>query len=114
MFATLGSFSQIGEEQGFRPPRSVWSLPPSLEDSVHAKVKIQERSPISLESAMIGVLALLIDEREERTRDRKDVAKTEVLLANAGLSIDEIAAATGKKYDTVRMAISRGKKRSNG
>jgi DNA-directed RNA polymerase specialized sigma24 family protein len=79
-----------------------------------AKAKTQERSQIGLESAMAGILALLIDEREIRTRDRKDVAKTEVLLAQAGISIEEIAAVTGKKYDTVRMAITRGKKATGG
>jgi DNA-directed RNA polymerase specialized sigma24 family protein len=35
--------------------------------------------------------------------------KTELLLARAGLSIEDISAVTGKKYDTVRMAISRGR-----
>jgi len=75
--------------------------------------KTQNRSGVSLESAMAGVLALLIDEREERTRDG-DAVKTEVLLSNAGLSIEEIANLTGKKYDTVRMAISRGKKARHG
>lgn len=75
-----------------------------------ARAKAQERTGISLESAMAGILALLIDEREDRTRNSKDAAKTEVLLSRAGLSIDDIAAVTGKKYDTVRMAITRGKK----
>jgi DNA-directed RNA polymerase specialized sigma24 family protein len=79
-----------------------------------AAAKTRERSGIGLESAMAGILALLIDEREERTRNRKDAEKTEVLLAHAGLSIEEIAAATGKKYDTVRMAIARGRKATNG
>ena len=77
------------------------------------KPKVQDRSGISPSGAMAGILALLIDEREERTRG-KDAVKTEVLLANAGLSIDEIAAATGRKYDTVRMAIARGKKVASG
>lgn len=74
------------------------------------RAKAQERTGIALESAMAGILALLIDEREDRTREQKDAAKTEVLLAQAGVSIEEIAAVTGKKYDTVRMAITRGKK----
>ena len=74
--------------------------------------KAESRTGIRPESAMSGILALLIDEREERTCDQKDVAKTEVILADAGLSIDEIATVTGKKYDTVRMAISRGRKMS--
>ncbi len=75
-----------------------------------ARAKAQEEARIRLEAAMAGILALLIDEREERTRSQKDAAKTEVLLAQAGVSIDEIAAVTGKKYDAVRMAISRGKR----
>ena len=79
-----------------------------------ARTKDQNGSGIGLESAMAGILALLIDEREERTREHKDVPKTEVLLAKAGVSIEEIATVTGKNYDTVRMAISRGKKALNG
>lgn len=73
--------------------------------------KARTGSRMELESAMAGVLALLIDEREERTRDQRDAVKTEVLLAEAGLSIDEIAAATGKKHDAVRMAVTRGRKK---
>ena len=78
------------------------------------RAKAQDRTVIGLESAMAGILALLIDEREDRTRNQKDAAKTEVLLAQAGVSIEDIAAVTGKKYDTVRMAITRGKKATNG
>jgi hypothetical protein len=77
---------------------------------VATRAKAQNRSAIGLESALAGILALLIDEREYRTRGDQDAAKTEVLLAQAGLSIEDIATVTGKKYDTVRMAISRGRK----
>lgn len=62
-------------------------------------------------AAMAGILALLADERESRTKGDKSAEKTEVLLANAGVPIDGIAAATGKKRDAVRMAISRAKGR---
>ena len=79
-----------------------------------SNAKTPERPGISSDSALAGILALLIDEREERTGDQPTGVKTELLLAQAGLSIDEIAAVTGKKYDTVRMAISRGKKASRG
>jgi DNA-directed RNA polymerase specialized sigma24 family protein len=78
------------------------------------RAKSLERSGIGLDSAMAGILALLIDEREDRTQTQKSAAKTEVLLSQAGLSIEEIAVVTGKKYDTVRMAISRGKKATSG
>jgi hypothetical protein len=66
---------------------------------------------VGADVALAGILALLIDEREERTQGQKDAVKTEVLLARAGLSIEAISAATGKKYDTVRMAISRDQKK---
>lgn len=69
----------------------------------------RERHRITPESAMAGVLALLVDEREERAKGNKDAAKTEVLLANAGLSIEDIVSLTGKKPDAVRKAIQRGR-----
>ena len=69
----------------------------------------KETRKITVEASMAGILALLIDEREQRTADDKDAVRTEVLLADAGLTLDEIAALTGRKYDTVRMAVSRGR-----
>ena len=71
--------------------------------------KSKSSKPIALESAMAGILALLIEERERRTADDKDAVRTEVLLADAGLSLDEIAGVTGRKYDAVRMAVTRGR-----
>jgi hypothetical protein len=69
----------------------------------------QDPKPIAVESAMTGILALLIAEREERTADDKNAVRTEVLLADAGLSLEEIVVVTGRKYDAVRMAVSRGR-----
>lgn len=65
---------------------------------------------ISAEAAMAGILALLIEEREERKKGDKDAEKIEVILSKAGLSNDDIAAVTGKQSDAVRMAISRTEK----
>ena len=56
---------------------------------------------------MLGVLALLIDEREQRIGNDKSAERTEVLLGRVGLSVDDIAAAMGKKRDAVRMMIAR-------
>jgi DNA-directed RNA polymerase specialized sigma24 family protein len=67
----------------------------------------QEQHRISPEAAMLGVLALLIDEREQRMGNDKSAERTEVLLARVGLSVDDIAAAMGKKRDAVRMMIAR-------
>lgn len=69
--------------------------------------KSQEQHRISPEAAMLGVLALLIDEREQRIGNDKSAERTEVLLARVGLSVDDIAAAMGKKRDAVRMMIAR-------
>ena len=79
-----------------------------------ATLKPQDRTRIGSEAAMAGILALLIDEREERTRNAKDAVRTELLLDQAGLSIEDIAAVTGRKYDTVRMAITRARKAQDG
>jgi len=62
---------------------------------------------------MAGVLAILVAEREERlngTDDKNKAAKTEVLLANAGLSATEIAQLMGKNLAAVRKTIQRGRK----
>lgn len=69
----------------------------------------QERHRISPEAATLGVLALLIDARESRIADDRNAERTEVLLARVGLLIDDIAAATGKKRDAVRMMLTRRK-----
>ena len=64
---------------------------------------------IDVSKAMAGILALLIEEREERLIDDKEAAKIEVLLANVGLSNDDIAVVTGKKRDAVRKTIERAR-----
>lgn len=69
----------------------------------------KDKKPNAVESVLSGILALLIDEREQRTAGDKSAVRTEVLLADAGLPLDAIAALTGRNYDTVRMAVSRGR-----
>lgn len=69
----------------------------------------QERQVLPSEVALAGILALLIEEREERGREGKSAEKIEVLLSKAGLSNEEIAAVTGKQPSAVRMAVSRAK-----
>jgi hypothetical protein len=66
---------------------------------------------ISQDSALAGILALLVDEREERAKDSKPDVRTEVLLADAGLSVDEIVAVTRRNEGAVRKAIQRGRGR---
>lgn len=69
----------------------------------------RQRHQIQPESAMAGVLALLADEREARTKDDKEARKTEVLLDGAGLAVDDIAAVMGKNAGAVRKTIQRGR-----
>lgn len=56
-----------------------------------------------------AIVALLADERDRRTQDDASARKTEVLLADAGLSSQLIAQLIGKQPDAVRKAISRAK-----
>jgi hypothetical protein len=73
--------------------------------------KSEERHHITTGAAAAGILALLVDAREARVKDDKDAAKTEVLLNNAGLSLDDIAAVMGKKYDAIRVSLHRSRRK---
>lgn len=72
---------------------------------------VRERHQIPSESALAGILALLVEEREARVEDDRSARKIEPLLADAGLSIEDIVAVTGKKPDAVRKSIQRDRAR---
>lgn len=57
-----------------------------------------------------ALLVLAIDERESRPRIEEDV-RTEVLLAAAGLGSTEIAHLTRKNPSSVRVTLSRARKK---
>ena len=65
---------------------------------------------LPIEKTMVAVLAVLIAERDERLVPPATPRKTEVILADAGMAIGEIALVTGKKYDAVKMAIARARR----
>lgn len=69
----------------------------------------KERHQLTTGAAAAGILALLVDARETRIKDDKLATKTEVLLDNAGLSLDDIAAVMGKTYDAIRVSIQRSR-----
>jgi hypothetical protein len=73
--------------------------------------KGEERRPLSLDASVAGLLALVVDARERWTQEDKTATKTEVILAKAGLSLEDIAAVTGKNYNAVRMTIARSKEK---
>jgi DNA-directed RNA polymerase specialized sigma24 family protein len=60
---------------------------------------------------MAGILALLVDERERHVKADREASKTEVLLSKAGLSIEDIQAASGKNPDAIRKTIQRARAR---
>jgi DNA-directed RNA polymerase specialized sigma24 family protein len=69
----------------------------------------QRDTGVSADTALAGILALLVDEREARVAEEKDAEKTEVLLAKAGLAAPEIASLMGKNTGAVQKAIQRGR-----
>jgi hypothetical protein len=71
----------------------------------------QDGHQLTTAAAASGILALLVEARETRIKDDKDATKTEVLLDSAGLSLDDIAAVMGKKYDAVRVSLQRSRRR---
>lgn len=68
----------------------------------------------SLDDAMVlaGILALLIAEREDRLGD-EPMRRTEVVLADAGISMGQIARLTGKKYETVKTTLRRARSKGD-
>jgi hypothetical protein len=68
-----------------------------------------DRHLASAGAAAAGILALLVEARDARVKNDKSAVKTEVLLRKAGLSLEDIAAVTGKTYDAVRVSLQRSK-----
>ena len=69
-------------------------------------------SELSLDRAMVGILAILIADREDRLTNSDDPRRTEVVLADAGMSLSEIVMLTGKKYEAVKTTIRRARDRT--
>jgi DNA-directed RNA polymerase specialized sigma24 family protein len=61
-----------------------------------------------VESLLRGLLAILVADREERINGAT-TRRTELVLADAGLSIGEVAKLTGKNYQAVQKAVVRAK-----
>lgn len=69
---------------------------------------------INLEQAMVGVLAMLAADRDDRAnpgRRPEERRKTEIILAEAGLTAGQIGQVLGKKANTVSKTIERARKR---
>lgn len=57
-----------------------------------------------------ALLALAVDEREQRLTADSGARKTELILDAAGLDSSEIASLIGKQAGSVRMTLSRARK----
>ena len=64
---------------------------------------------LGVEQLLRALLLLAIAEREEGDAPATDRRRTEVLLAEAGFSLQEIASLTGKPYETVKSRIRRAR-----
>ena len=65
---------------------------------------------LSADQAAVASLALQIADRDQALFGA-DPKRTEVVLAEVGLSIKDIARLTGRNYDTVKTAIRRARKK---
>lgn len=70
---------------------------------------VMAESDAEVQDLLKALIALLADERESRVQDDSSSRKTEILLADAGLSSSLIAQLIGKQPDAVRKAISRAR-----
>lgn len=70
----------------------------------------EESSSGEVATLLRALVALAIQDREERTSVSPGGPKTEVILSGAGLDAPLIASLMGKTPASVRMAISRARK----
>ena len=64
---------------------------------------------IPVEVTLQGILALLVAERGDR--EEKADRSTEALLADAGLSLNQIARLTGGEYESVKGLVRRDREK---
>ncbi|HVE95072.1 MAG TPA: hypothetical protein VNB24_09140 [Acidimicrobiales bacterium] len=69
---------------------------------------------MTVEQLLTAVLAVLLDEREQRVREQPAARKPEALLADAGLPVPVIATLLGKQPSAVRMSVSRARSKPAG
>lgn len=67
-----------------------------------------------VESLLSALLALQLEERNRESGSTESRRKDEVLLADAGLSYQDIAGLLGKNYDAVRKSVQRARSSANG
>lgn len=71
-------------------------------------------SKLDLESALAGLLALTVADRDERVKAAKVGRRSELVLADAGLSAEQIAPLVNKSVGAVKKAVERDRKAAGG
>ncbi len=66
------------------------------------------KAEIAVEELLLASVVLQLADREERVTGAAPV-RSEVLLAEAGLTLTTIAALTGKNYETVKATVRRAR-----
>jgi hypothetical protein len=76
-----------------------------LHDDVVPKTQVEP--DVTTDLGILGVLALLAADREDRIAAGATIRRTETILSEAGFPISQIARILGKKYDTVHNALTK-------
>jgi DNA-directed RNA polymerase specialized sigma24 family protein len=69
----------------------------------------QQPPPIDAATALIALLALAAAQRDDPLLPPDERRRTEVVLAEAGLNLTQIALVTGRKYETVKTTLRRAR-----
>jgi DNA-directed RNA polymerase specialized sigma24 family protein len=67
---------------------------------------------VATNDVLKAILIVLLDEREAKASERPGQVRSELMLADAGMSYQVIAKLLGKNPDAVRMTIARARRDS--
>jgi DNA-directed RNA polymerase specialized sigma24 family protein len=95
-----------------KPTGSTWFDRYARRLSLLSRSSPAREVPLTLEEAMSALVALHVEEREERIASGAGGRRTELVLADAGIATSVIARLLNKKPDTVAKAITRARKAS--
>lgn len=67
---------------------------------------------VPAEALLTAILAVLLDEREQRAKETPGLRKSELLLVDSGLPVNTISTLLAKQPEAVRKAIYRARRRA--
>lgn len=68
-----------------------------------------DNAKLDTATALTGLLALAAAARDDPATAPEDRRRTEVVLADAGLTLVQISAVTGRKYEAVKTTVRRAR-----